>query len=264
MIVQANCSITTSCSVVSKAINIQKVKSSISNISALIGNGYKNSYLKPNIATSSIIVLAKTKTFSTAKCNMSSKSNLDCYYHDRDIQLALKSYIPPCLLEINAFNETLRVQGNEITKYNAFLNDISLQRFIDTATWGLDLLEKDLGITTNVLLSREARRKKIKFKLDLNNTVITKDFFKSIMDDYYTCDIDEDFINSKINITIIGKRGVPAEMSEMMKDAEELLPGHLDYGFIYTYLPWDELDAANLNFNEIGNYTWNELETAFL
>jgi hypothetical protein len=283
-VLQAAISITTNSNISSKAINIQRIQSGISSFLTLTSNSIKLqysktslsvnstatvnskkvSYLKTNILSTSQAALINTKSYSTAKSNIKCSSILNCYYYDRDIQVDLKSYIPPFLLKSKVFREILKVQGNEITKNNALLQDILAQYFVDTATWGLKLWEKELGIVTNTSLTYEKRREKIKFRLQLKNETVTKKFFKSVMDKYYTCNIDEDFINSKIAITILGKRGVPEDINEMLSDADELIPAHLIYEFIYTYLPWSELDESSLTWNQIDTYTWDGLLTSFL
>lgn len=284
MLIQATSNIASTSNIVSKAINIQSVKSGINSfltlssnqtklqygksnllaLASLICSGLKISYIKPNITTNSQGILSKTKTYSTAKADIRCSSILKCYYFDRDIQVALKSYIPSFMRKSKVFNELLKVFGNEFTKRNALLKDLVDQFYIDTATWGLDYWENDLGIKTNSSLNYEQRREKIKFKLQVTNTTITKDFFKKIMDRYYSCSISEDFDNSKVSITILGKRGIPPRLQEMVNDAEEFLPAHLVHEFIFTYLPWDELEQSNLNWNQIENYTWDELLTSFL
>lgn len=284
MLIQVNSNITSSSNINSEAVNIQRVnsgingfislttkvirtqiiKSSILNTGSLLTNSIKISYSKTGLSGRNITTLSKVKTYSTAKANIKSSSTLKCYYSDKDIQVALKSYIPPFLRKSKIFDEVLRVQANGITKENALLKDLSMQFYLDTATWGLDYWENDLGIVTNPNLSYEQRREKIKFKLQITNTTITKKFFKSVMDKYYICNLDEDFNNSKVNITVTGKRGIPPRLNEMISDAEELLPAHLTHEFIFTYLPWDELDNSNLTWNDIETYTWDELLSSFL
>lgn len=284
MLIQANSNITASCNIASKAVNIQSTKSginsflilslnsvrlqygksNISGTSALSCSGFKVSYLKPSLDSNSQCSISNIKTYSTTKAQIKCTSTLECYCFDKDIQSALTSYVPPFIGKSKVFSQILRVQGNELTRDNALLKDLAAQFYLETATWGLYYWEKDLGIVANPSLSNEQRREKIKFKLQTTSTTITKKFFKSVMDAYYTSNIDEDFQNSKINITVTGIRGIPPRIGEMLADAEDLLPAHLIYEFIYTYLPWNELEVSNVTWNEIDAYTWDEFETAFL
>lgn len=284
MLIQANINITVSCNVASKAVNIQSTKSGInsflilsvnsvklqygkSNIletSTLSCSGFKVSYLKQSLDSNSQCSISNIKTYSTTKAQIKCTSTLECYYFDKEIQSALTSYVPPFIGKSKVFSQILRVQGNELTRDNALLKDLAAQFYLETATWGLDYWERDLGIATNYSLTNEQRREKIKLKLQIKSSTITKKLFKSIMDRYYTCEIGEDFSNSKVNVIITGKRGIPPRLNEMINDAEELLPAHLIYEFIYTYLTWNELEASNVTWDEIDTYTWDEFETAFL
>lgn len=284
MLVEVNSNITVSCNVACKAINIQSMQSGISSFlnlnlntvklqygkasiletSNLSCNAAKSSYLKPSLDSDSQCSLANVKTYSTIKAQIKCTSTLECYYFDKNIQSALTSYVPPFIGKSKVFSEILRVQGNELTRGNALLKDLAAQFYLETATWGLDYWERDLGIVTNYSLTNEQRIEKIKLKLQIKSSTITKKLFKSIMDRYYTCEIGEDFNNSKVNVTIIGKRGIPPRLEEMINDAEELLPAHLIYEFIFTYLPWDELDGSQMTWDEMDNYNWSELETVFL
>lgn len=284
MLIQTNCNIEVRCNIISKAINIQKINSDISSFLILNSNSTRVKYLKnelkgvakleaninkiyninSNLNCTSNLNLTNVKTYSTTRINIKSNSNLECYRFDRDIKNSLSLYIPTFLARSKVFEELLRVQSNEITRNNALLKDLEAQLYLETATWGLDYWEEDLGIETNKDLSYKQRREKIKFRKQLPNTIITKKFFKKVMDNYYISDIYEDFNSSKVNITIKGIRGIPPKINEMISDAKELLPAHLIYEFIYTYLPWNEVDAANITWNELESYSWDKLEITFL
>ena len=78
-------------------------------------------------------------------------------------------------------NVTIEGLQNSIAKelgklyYN--LEDLINQLFIDTATWGLSIYEKQLGLQTNLSLSYEERREIIKAKLRGRGTT-TKQMIK--------------------------------------------------------------------------------------
>jgi hypothetical protein len=59
----------------------------------------------------------------------------------------------------------MRIIEDELGVLNFYIKDLKRQFHIDTATWGLFMWEKELGIETNIHLSIERRREIVKAKL---------------------------------------------------------------------------------------------------
>lgn len=204
------------------------------------------------------------KRYNTVKAHLSSLSDFKCYYYDGDIRSALSKMLPEIVSSTETFINLQNIQGNKLTELYAKINDMFNQFFVNTATHGLDDWEEFIGITTDANYTTAERIEKIKSRMILNYQTIPTSQFDKIMDTYYQCNVTEDFNNSSVNITVLGIRGIPPKINDMIKDAEDLLPCHLAYNFIYTYLTWYEIEATDIKWEKVDTYIWNGLETAFL
>lgn len=208
--------------------------------------------------------IQNVKLFNTVNAVLHTVSGLECYYYDGNIRDALSLIIPEIISGTNTFINLQDIQGNMLTKLYAKINDMFDQFFIETATHGLNYWEAFFGIAIGDNYTIPEEIEKLKNRILLNYQTIPTSQFDKIMDTYYQCNVTEDFGNSAVNITVLGIRGVPPKINDMIKDAEELLPCHLAYNFIYTYLTWAEIELSGLLWDEAETYTWDGLETAFL
>lgn len=152
--------------------------------------------------------------------------------------------------------------------WTEFLNfardDMFLQLNIDTATWGLELWEKYLGLEIDVSKSREFRRERIKAKIRGTGTV-TKQMIENVAKSYSNGEVNviEDTAGYSFNVKFVGTKGIPENMADLKLTIEEIKPAHLAFTFEYTWMTWDEFDGYNKVFDQWDtlNLTWDELET---
>ena len=161
-------------------------------------------------------------------------------------------------------NVTIEGLQNSIAKelgklyYN--LEDLINQLFIDTATWGLSLYEKQLGLQTNLSLSYEERRKIIKAKL-WGRGRTTKQMIKDTAEAFSGGEVDviEYPEESKFIVKFIGVKGIPRNMQGFIDMLETIKPAHLAYEIMYTYTVWDFV--KHITWEQASQYTWNEFRT---
>lgn len=159
-------------------------------------------------------------------------------------------------------NVTIEGLQNSIAKelgkiyYN--LEDLINQLFIDTATWGLSIYEKQLGLQTNLSLSYEERREIIKAKLWGRGTT-TKQMIKDTAEAFSGGEVDviEYPEESKFIVKFIGIKGIPRNMQGFIDMLETIKPAHLAYEFKYTYTVWNHL--TDLTWGQANAMTWDEL-----
>lgn len=143
-------------------------------------------------------------------------------------------------------------------KYN--IDDSINQLFIDTATWGLDRLERIFNIETDINKSFEDRREILKAKLRGTGTV-TKQMIKNVAQAFSGGEVEviEDNANCNFIIKFIGIKGIPKNMQGLINAIEEIKPAHLGYSFSYTYTTWDFI-KDNLTWNQAKEKSWGELK----
>jgi hypothetical protein len=168
------------------------------------------------------------------------------------------------------------------------------QFHVDTATWGLDIWERFVGLPSNATysvwnsleqrsvifdglewktwdaiehsyVSLDDRRAAIKSRLRGTGTV-TKTMLKSVCASYTggTVDIIEDSSAFKVQIVFTDIAGVPSNMDALQAVIRDIMPAHLLIEYVYRYLRWDELDGKAMSWDTLDAdaYTWDEFSTA--
>lgn len=149
--------------------------------------------------------------------------------------------------------------GGEASKLRAALADLIAQCNVDTATWGLDLWEKQLGIEIDVAKDLDFRRSRILAKLRGTGTVtvaMIQNMAESFSDG--TVDVVENPANFHFDVKFMGTIGIPPYMEDLTTALEEIKPAHLTYAFIYTYRTWHMVRA--MTWAQAAEHSWRELK----
>ncbi len=143
-------------------------------------------------------------------------------------------------------------------------DDMLAQLNVRTATWGLGLWEKALGIVTDISKLPDFRRSRIESKLR-SQGVTTKIMIKNVAESFSNgiVDVIEHAAEYRFDIKFIGTLGIPPNMDDLIAAIEEIKPAHLAYAFIYTYITWDSVERYNHTWDEweMKNLTWDAFET---
>lgn len=164
------------------------------------------------------------------------------------------------LNEMQQIQSTLQVElGLADTTIKDTLNQMSL----NTATWGLELWEEQLGLETNASLNYTMRREIIRAKMRGSGTT-TKQLVQDVASSYSYGSVSVAEANEiyTIKITFVGEKGIPKNLNALKKALREIIPAHLVIEYIFTYMTWDEFDRYNKTWNQWDalNLTWNEFE----
>ena len=171
----------------------------------------------------------------------------------------LMKYLPWYYQENSTMIEIQGALGKEVGMLIYHMDDLDKQFFIDTATWGLEMYEKELGLQTNRGLSYENRREIIKAKLRGRGTT-TIQMIKNTAEAFSGGEVDVIEYPSEYRFVVkfIGVKGIPRNMQGFIDALESIKPAHLGYEFKYTYTVWNNLD--NLTWNQAGMKMWDELK----
>jgi hypothetical protein len=201
--------------------------------------------------------------YKTTGASLSTSSTLEAYQTDLDIDIYIHDYLPRFYGDFRQVVEMLKTEASEFTRLRALLLDILDQFYVETATYGLDRWEKITDIEYLPQRSIPSRRHYIEAKLRGIGTV-TPALLKSIVDAFYTSEIYEEPSDYKVRIKLVGKRGVPKNLEDIEVAVNDVIPAHLQPYFEFTYLPWSEVEAAGLTWEQAEQYTAEDLEEAFL
>jgi hypothetical protein len=255
--------ISSSATVQSKTILIVKSGSSSSATSAITTNiRVKIKYGRVNVQ-SATIVQVNGKKYKTTRASLSTSATLEAYQTDLEIDKYIYDYLPRYYGDFRQVVEMLKTEASEFTRLRALLLDVLNQFYVETATYGLDRWEKITDIEYLPQRSIPSRRHYINAKLRGTGTV-TPALLKSIVDAFYTSEIYEEPSDYKVRIKLVGKRGVPKNLEDIEAAVNDVIPAHLQPYFEFTYLPWSEVEAAGLTWEQAEQYTAEDLEEAFL
>jgi Uncharacterized protein conserved in bacteria (DUF2313). len=201
--------------------------------------------------------------YKTTGASLSTSATLEAYQTDLDIDIYIHDYLPRFYGDFRQVVEMLKTEASEFTRLRALLLDVLNQFYVETATYGLDRWEKITDIEYLPQRSIPSRRHYINAKLRGVGTV-TPALLKSIVDSFYTAEIYEEPSDYKVRIKLVGKRGVPKNLEDIEAVVNDVIPAHLQPYFEFTYLPWSEVEAAGLTWEQAEQYTAEELEEAFL
>ena len=134
------------------------------------------------------------------------------------------------------------------------IDDALNQLFIDTATWSLDFLERDLGIIPSG--SYADRRSVIEAKLKTSDT-LTLRTLQIIAESWENGDIDIAFTNGKIRVRFMGEKGIPTNLADFKHAIENAKPAHLAILYVVAYLTWDEAKTRFI-WNSAKQFTWSQ------
>jgi hypothetical protein len=192
-----------------------------------------------------------------------SNAKAEAFHTAKDISESIRTLLPELLKESNTIKALQEAQGIESTRLFSLVEQLVQEYMVDTASAeGITMLEEELGIKPQFkpLLQR---KQDIKQRLK-QPEILTKQRFKEHLDNYHICSVEERPNEHRVISTILSKRGVPDEITDMDATVDRVLPAHLVHEFNYTWLPWDEIEEVGLTWDQADTYDGDELETAFL
>ena len=170
---------------------------------------------------------------------------LPSFYHNSNI---VKSFIDSNSIEANILKD--------------YVEDLNNNLYVKTATWGLDLFEEELGLTTDESISYEERRERILAKKRGNGTT-TKAMIKNTAEAFSGGEVEviENFNDYSFIVKFIGTKGIPKNLTLFKNMIEEIKPAHLNYELAFTYTVWSMVMATDNTWNDFSSKTWVELMT---
>ena len=168
---------------------------------------------------------------------------LPSFYHNSNI---IKSFIDSNSIEANILKD--------------YVEDLNNNLYVKTATWGLDLFEEELGLTTDKSISYEERRERILAKKRGNGTT-TKAMIKNTAEAFSGGEVEviENFNDYSFVVKFVGIKGIPKNLTLFKNMIEEIKPAHLDYELAFTYTVWNMVMSKKSIWNDFSNKTWVDL-----
>jgi hypothetical protein len=153
----------------------------------------------------------------------------------------LINYLPYFLRKSNILKEIFNSEELQFDLINDELTDISNQTYIDSATWGLELFEKELGIITNPSKPISERRNEIEYQLKKSYTVKAD---KSAIELASNGSVSFD---GRIIVKYTDVVGIPNDIETVKSRVSEIIPAHSRVLYIYLYPSINELDTMTID-----------------
>ena len=172
----------------------------------------------------------------------------------------LLEYLPSFYHNSDVIKSFMESNSIEVDTLKAYIEDLSKNLYVKTATWGLDLFEEELGLVIDKSISYEERRERILAKKRGNGTT-TKKMLKNTAEAFSGGEVDiiENFNDYSFVVKFIGVRGIPKNLTLFKNMIEEIKPAHLSYDFAFTYTVWEFIMSNSNLWNDFNNKTWVDL-----
>lgn len=240
-----------------KANRIEKAVSAVISSSVVSAVARKYNIGRARIA-STTSVTAHGGKFKTASGTSSSLAVLEVHRTARDIMLDMNDYLPTFYHDFDEVMRINRTEANEFTRVQDKLLELLDQFYVATASLALDRWKSLTKVTSD-----DDIRQKIMAKLR-GVGIVNAQLLGEIVDSFYECETTELARDNAVRFKIVGKRGVPDNITEVQTAINDVIPAHIVPQYEFTYLPWNELESSGMRWSDAGNYTWEELEESFL
>ena len=134
------------------------------------------------------------------------------------------------------------------------ITDIESNIFLDSATWGTNIFEKELNIEYVEDKTIDERKSIISAKLR-GAGKLTLELIQDTVKAYTTNVVNVRF-NGTIIIDFSDKIGVPNDIDSLMKSIEDIKPAHLGVDYVFRYRTWRELKP--FTWETTGKYSWKD------
>jgi hypothetical protein len=138
----------------------------------------------------------------------------------------------------------------------AALADFEKQLDVDSATWGIDIYEKEYGIKRDISKPYADRRAVIKSKMrGAGKADVT--LIKLVVASWTNGHVDVAFSDGTITVTFNDIVGVPSNLDDVKLALEKIKPAHLALVYVLLYNTW--LQASSKTWNQLAAFTWGQV-----
>lgn len=167
----------------------------------------------------------------------------------------LKRYLPPFLSSTETFMELFNAEGLEFDNLAANTNDIQAQFDVTTATWAMDIYEKELGIITDHTKPLAYRWSVVMSKWR-GNGKLNAALIKTVCDAFTNGAVVVTF-DGTIHVQFTSVIGTPPNMDDLMAAVELIKPAFLLLNYLYSYLLISNIDQV-MTINQLQATELNE------
>ncbi|GGH28535.1 YmfQ family protein [Paenibacillus segetis] len=149
----------------------------------------------------------------------------------------LFSYLPTYYESSRIMQADMNTKGTELDSLFGTLDEILQQFFVQTATWGLDRWEYELGIQTDQRKPIEQRRALVESKLRGSGKFSGR-LVKNVAEAYDGGKVNVTFQPQEWSFTVefIDTVGIPPNLDDLKAIIDEIKPAHMKVEYEFNYL----------------------------
>lgn len=173
----------------------------------------------------------------------------------------LMSYLPEYYRKSKVMGSIQDVNKIELDRINNKYNDLVNQCNVNTATWGLELWEREYNIKINSVMSYEERRAVINANM-LSHGTCTINLIKQMANSFTGGDVEirEDVATYTFTIKFVGVKGIPKNLDYFSSVLDNIKPAHLNYKYEFTYNSWEYIQSKKYTWNDLKFMPWNTVQ----
>ena len=166
---------------------------------------------------------------------------LPSFYHSSDF---VKAYMSSQSVEHSFIKESIEDLVNNL--------------YVNTATWGLDYFEEELGLQTDKSKSYEERRERIKAKKIGSGTTTVKMIKDTAL--AFECgevEVTEMYNDYMFKLKFVSQKGMPKNIEDFKDAIDEIKPAHLAYILEFMFNTHQQLKPKT--HQELSSFTHQEI-----
>lgn len=173
------------------------------------------------------------------------------------------NYLPDVVTDIEEFKVINTGMWAEIDELYAELIEVDSQFNLDTATWYLDVLERELGLNQKNL-TNEQRVALIRAKIQARSTTTVK-LIEDVLSNFTNSRVfvDEHYNEYLIKVSIYNSPNRDISMSAMRKLIDDIKPAHLIFEYSISRRNIISFESRRISIDNVYPLT-NELLTSNL
>lgn len=153
---------------------------------------------------------------------------------------------------VNEINGSI---GLTMDNFDERIADFTNQIDINTATWGLPVYEKELGIITDISKTDEIRREQIVSRLRGMNKIGAAEL-KLVADSYSNGNV-EITLNHGIVIEFTSILGIPSNINDLKNVLRSIAPAHIKISYKFRFVIYSGF--IPYSYSQLSAYTYAQL-----
>ena len=170
----------------------------------------------------------------------------------------LLDLLPPFYHNSTFVKACMSSQNVERNFIKESIEDLVNNLYVDTATWGLDYFEEELGLKTDKSKSYEERRERIKAKKRGSGTTTVKMIKDtSLAFDCGEVEVTEMYSDYMFKLKFVSEKGRPRNLDDFKNAIDEIKPAHLSYILEFMFNTNQQLKPKT--HQELSQFTHQEI-----